>query len=197
MTECLKAQTPLSVTPELRRVLTAVVPEPEPFFLEVQAPSWAIELNCYGNVETAIRRLGGGQLAGWLIRIWPRVLVELQHHAIWIQPDGVPRDVTPAIPPNQKVPKERVQLFLADPESADTYTDTSTRQLTLPGNTLNTSIVQARMEMLRAHTAGDERKVHHLMDELEALYDQRNWKREPSDPCPCGSRRTYADCHGR
>ena len=193
----MKAQTPLSVSKALLRLLSSVQPRPKPFYLEVTPEPWATPLDCSRNVDEIIQRQGGTKQMGWLIHVWPRVLVELQDHAIWIQENGQPRDPTPALPHHTDASPETVQLFLPDPTRTTLEPDSANIQLPYPDHPANKHLANARMAFNQAHQKSDEAEMHKLASEIMRLERQRSWAPDRNDPCPCGARLKYKSCHGK
>lgn len=52
-------------------------------------------LECFRIVPEQIAAHGGKQLTGWAVWETPGVFIEAEFHAVWQQPDGTLRDVTP------------------------------------------------------------------------------------------------------
>ena len=118
--EPLYTQTPLSLTPDIIRECAKVVPDPHPFFIAVNPLPWCEALQCFPNVERQISEKGGRIQYGWLVQIFPRVLMEFEFHAIWLQNDETPVDITPSMPHCPGGVAETVHLFL--PDNKKTYT---------------------------------------------------------------------------
>jgi hypothetical protein len=67
----------------------------------VRLPAIADEAGLYGWPADGIRKkigeAGGSIRFGWRLRQWPDVLLTAEFHAVWVDPDGTMRDITPAI----------------------------------------------------------------------------------------------------
>ncbi|MCU4331920.1 hypothetical protein [Acinetobacter pittii] len=50
--------------------------------------------NCYWNVEHFVNTHGGSIQYGWIFNLWPNILVEAMHHAVWKTPEGNLIDIT-------------------------------------------------------------------------------------------------------
>lgn len=79
----------------IRFARTALKGVPE--WIEVEPLEGSIHVECFDNVDRAIRDHGGKAIMGWIIWEKPGVWLEAEHHAIWEQHDGTWRDVTPTI----------------------------------------------------------------------------------------------------
>ena len=80
-----------------------------PIYVQVIPHSGAKQDDCFLNVRKVVRSKGGQIAYGWTIWIWPRVLFDAEHHAVWQKPDGTLVDITP------KADREKRILFLPDP----------------------------------------------------------------------------------
>jgi hypothetical protein len=96
-------------TPAVRALCDRLVPGEVPVVLEVEHPPWAKPRDCTANVERAVSDHGGSVLYGWQLWEVPDVMVEAEFHAVWVDPTGSMRDVTP-----KDLPFEQ-SVFLADP----------------------------------------------------------------------------------
>ena len=70
---------------------------------------WALD-----GVQAKTDLEGGSICLGWRLRVWDKVLLVAEFHAIWVDPDGVPVDTTPAITGD-----EPVSLFAAAPDASE------------------------------------------------------------------------------
>lgn len=98
-------------TPEVRALCERLVPGAIPVILEVERPPWANVRDCTANVERALDHHGGSIRYGW--QLWetiPDVMLEAEFHAVWVDPSGALRDITP-----KDLPFEQ-SVFLPDPE---------------------------------------------------------------------------------
>jgi hypothetical protein len=187
-------QTPLAISKELIRLCSKIAPKPEPYFIDVTPFSWCQPLQCFPNVAQQVSEHGGQSLSGWLVHIFPRVLVEFQFHAIWLQTNGKPVDITPTMPHCPGGVAEKVHLFLPDPSKSYTGQRIATVQLALS----NSSAVQRYLEASKvfgtAVTNGSHPNILFLAQSAENARQRLNWQPQPNDPCPCGSRKKYKLC---
>jgi catechol 2,3-dioxygenase-like lactoylglutathione lyase family enzyme len=65
------------------------------------------------GVREKIRADGGSIRFGWRLREWPLVLLTAEFHAVWVDPDGNPVDITP------EVADGKASLFVPDPAYSD------------------------------------------------------------------------------
>lgn len=99
---------PTQISAPVTSLCAIVSPDNSPRFVDVRPePDCAIN-ECFPNVIGKIQKDGGAILYGWSISEWPRILVEAEHHAIWVNGD-VAVDITPRVAPTRRI------LFLPDP----------------------------------------------------------------------------------
>lgn len=85
-----------SDTQELRALARRLVPDEVPVILDVEHPPGAKPRDCTANVERVIDVHGGEMQLGWLLwEMLPGVMIEAEFHAVWVDPRGNLRDVTP------------------------------------------------------------------------------------------------------
>jgi hypothetical protein len=101
--------TPPEIDETVRKFCLAISPENAPVYVEVVPHGVAKQDECFPNVRNIVRSKGGEIAYGWTIWIWPKVLVEAEHHAVWQKSDGTLVDITP------KAHAEKQILFLPDP----------------------------------------------------------------------------------
>lgn len=90
-----------------------VVSGAKPVYVPFQEIRYAQPLNCFFNVRTAQKALGGEMVIGWSIWEWPRVLIEAEFHAVLRLPNGQMVDLTPRNHELRKI------SFIADPNARD------------------------------------------------------------------------------
>ncbi|MFS8173311.1 hypothetical protein [Vreelandella titanicae] len=90
-----------------------VVPGAKPVYVPFQETRHAQPLNCFFNIRTAQKALGGEMVVGWSIWEWPRVLIEAEFHAVLRLPDGRLIDLTPRNHELRKI------SFIEDPNARD------------------------------------------------------------------------------
>jgi hypothetical protein len=96
------------MTGQVMRLCERILRGVKPVYVPVHTHPGCKPNECFLNVQAAVG-IGGGRIAyGWVIWIWPGVLVEAEHHAAWELPDGTPVDIT------AKAHGERSILFLRD-----------------------------------------------------------------------------------
>lgn len=85
-----------------------LAPGNTPIYVDVIPRVSAIQDECFFNVGQAVADEGGTIVFGWAIWLWPRVLIEANHHAVWGRPRSRLVDITP------KADGEKRILFLPD-----------------------------------------------------------------------------------
>lgn len=94
----------------VRALCERLVPGGEAVVLQPQAPRRAKPRDCVVNVDAMIHERGGDVEYGWALwETFPGVIIEAEFHAVWRDPRGRRRDVTP-----QQIEVSRV-VFLPDP----------------------------------------------------------------------------------
>lgn len=195
-TNPLYTQTPLAVTRGVRHACATVSPGTAPFFVNVAPLPWAEPLQCFQNVHRQIQQQGGQAVNGYLIAEFPRVLAELQLHALWIDDAGRPIDITPRNPADY-IPRETERLFLPLPSSHEPDRPATNRQFVLSHARSVREFVDARNRLAQLHAQRRFEQAHHTAQQLLALFHKLDWYPEPYDPCPCGSRKAFNACHGK
>jgi hypothetical protein len=100
--------TPPQIDGEVRAFCSEINSKSNPTYVKVTPRDFALPRECFYNVRTAIESFGGQFAYGWTIWLWPNVLIEAEHHAVWKTPSGRLIDVTP------KAEGERKIVFLQD-----------------------------------------------------------------------------------
>lgn len=98
-----------SDSPHLRALCERLVPGEIPVLLNIDTPPWAKPNDCMPNVERAVAEHGGSVQYGWQFWEMSGVMLEAEFHAVWADPWGGRRDVTP-----KDLPFEQI-VFLHDP----------------------------------------------------------------------------------
>ena len=107
--------TPVAITPEIRLLCRELTGDPQPVFV-MRVPDASAQANeCFFNVQSKVERDGGTLLTGWAIWEWPRVFIEAEHHAVWVQDEQL-IDIT------RHDSECRHTLFLPDPVRAYDFT---------------------------------------------------------------------------
>jgi len=104
-------QCPESITPSVRGFAESLVPGQEPVYIDCEPLAGVDALDCFPIVEDYVAIHGGWRELGWCIYLWPRVWMEAEFHAVWIDDGGIPHDIAP-----HQVPMQRI-LFVADPSA--------------------------------------------------------------------------------
>jgi len=100
---------PLAITTSVRSFCKRVTAGSQPLYLDTcPVPGAAID-NCFAVVERQVALRGGERVLGWQIWELPGVMIEAEFHAVWRDPSGTLRDITPKPDGISKI------LFLPDP----------------------------------------------------------------------------------
>ncbi|MBW2975493.1 hypothetical protein KY366_07265, partial [Candidatus Woesearchaeota archaeon] len=100
--------TPTSINNDVLEFCKEIDPTTNPVFVEVAPPKETLYNECYGNVEEQVKKKGGKIEYGWIIWENPKIYLEAEFHAVWINNEGEYIDITP------KKDKEKSILFLKD-----------------------------------------------------------------------------------
>jgi hypothetical protein len=100
------------------------ISEEKPIYLAISPTDWAVELYCTENVERMIKENGGTVQYGWQIWEWPNVWIMAEFHAVWVDKNGIYRDITPK-------PK-RLNRILFLPDDKIKYEDTQINSIRVP-----------------------------------------------------------------
>ena len=147
---------------------------------------------------------GGTGVTGWAIWEVPQLFIEAEFHAVWRTKAGTLIDVSQ---PPQRF--DRI-LFLPDPETLYEGRNIDNVRQPLLDHPLVHKVIgraQRRFEMLKDYPNGVLTLTGRAADryrewqrEGEAI--QSEWlslvlaHRRDTDPCICGGRRRFGDCHG-
>lgn len=105
-------QTPFLVTKEILSYCAKITKNPKLVFIEPEPDDQAALGKCFSNVQKRIQTHGGMIQYGWLVQVFPRVVVEFEFHAVWKKNTDELVDITPQTPPYPGGTAEKVVLFL-------------------------------------------------------------------------------------
>jgi hypothetical protein len=206
--------TPSAISTEIRALCSELVPNQEPEFIRVTPIPDADPLDCFVTVARYAEQHGGSVCYGWQIWEWPRVMVEAEFHAVWLDSDGRFHDITP-----KQIPVNRI-LFLPDPGRKYDGRQVNNVRRPLLHDAEMISYIDACNKEFELLNRGKRAYQHGAitLDPSEALEleDIRNRKlrfemqflsapQEPirkiprpgrNDPCPCGSGKKFKKCCG-
>ena len=87
--------TPSRIDESVRSFCRYLNQSAEPVYVDVQPGPADKRVECFFNVRRYVEGPGGQFAYGWSIKIWEKVYIEAEHHAVWLRPDGTLLDVTP------------------------------------------------------------------------------------------------------
>ena len=190
-------QTPIEITKEVEALCQQLSPGQRPVFVGVTPIDHCKRGECFGNVAQQVAIDGGTRVLGWLIQVFPRVLAECEFHAIWRRDDAKLVDITPRIPFHPGVAAETVGLFLPDPSATYQGQKTSNILYSLASTPKAKAVAELSALFKDAFDAMDWVAADRYRQELVRRREALGWTPERRDPCPCGSRQRYGDCHGQ
>jgi hypothetical protein len=149
----------------------------EPVFLELFPIKDYMLGECYGTVETQINKNGGKVQYGWIIWEDPKIFLEAEFHAVWINPRGEYVDITP------KVDKEERILFLPDSKKKFNGELIDNIRKPLIDN-------EHTKELVKVGKGNFEIKNKFYKESLPIKKE----KIGRNEPCPCKSGKKYKKC---
>lgn len=194
--------TPRAVTARIRAFCSRLHAGGEPVYVPVTPVPGATLKDCFHSVHRHVRCHGGTALFGWQITEWPCAFLEAEFHAVWQDPHGNLRDITP-----RQFPLSR-SLFLTD--STRRYEGRQIENVIEP--LIDSPAVLAYVKACAAHHEFMNREARgnlhgvitlHGADAAEyrgieaRLYAALSQLPQPgrNDPCPCGCGRKAKSCH--
>jgi hypothetical protein len=205
--------TPKAITPEVLALCKRLDESQEPVFVPVQPVAGAIINECFPNVENHVKKHGGSIQYGWIIWEHPRVIIEGNFHACWVDTAGQLVDITP------KQDREQTILFLPDTKRVydGTPVDNVREFITKDPAILKTLKMQEDLNKLRVkynvNGVRSEIPVHELErigfpvpeGNGDMILDMtgrtparaKSGKVGRNDLCPCGSGIKFKKCCGK
>jgi hypothetical protein len=193
---------PKATNQNVERLLSLLNVHATPVQVSVSVdPTGKIE-NCYNNVLNKISKIGGSISYGWVI--WEfDYWYEAEHHAIWVDENGLPLDITPHPFTTDTI------MFVEDNNRKYTGTTFLSQRLNTTGNEIVDDLIVVRDCVDHIWLTGrriDESTISlplkfvdamNGLKQIEAgiLQHVRNAGTFHS-PCFCSSGRTYQTCHG-
>ena len=199
----MNTQTPLTISKEIQEIAKNVCNKHKPFFIAITPVKQAEPMNCFENVKSQIQDLGGSAVYGWCIYVWPRVFVEFEFHSLWRSNTGELLDISP------RHDKELDCLFLQDDSLEYIGLRLPNVRFSLSDSPLVKRYIKAADEYSSIISKGQvpysgavsinkdefqkaQANLSYAQAELE-----NTWQPQRNDPCPCGSRLKYKNCHSK
>lgn len=190
----IKNTTPLKTTPLLELLCHDLNPNTPPLWITVVPENWAIQNECFPNVERKIRQDGGCAVNGWVMWQWANIMIEAEAHCIWESESGELFDITPH---NHN---EHTILFVPD-------TNIQFQGIVIPNkrapitkslkvnyliDLLNTKDYMLQQSGTSKTCAFPEP----FLQEIRSVIADITQKVPRNSPCPCGSGLKYKKCCG-
>jgi hypothetical protein len=109
MNRLMVPRAPRAITDAVRSFCKKVVAGSKPIYLDTRPVPGARIDDCFAVVERQVAHLGGERVLGWQIWQHAEIMIEAEFHAVWRDPSGTLRDITPKLGGISKI------LFLHDP----------------------------------------------------------------------------------
>ncbi len=197
--------TPTSINDDILEFCKRIDPMSDPIFVEVIPSKDSICNECYGNVETYVKKNGGRSKDGWIIWEIPKIYLEAEFHRVWVNNEGEYIDIT------QKTDGEKRILFLKDSKRKFTGKLIDNIRKPLVDNAETRTMVlfnEKKFEIKNKYYNGTP-KIKIPMFEIKNLEifrekvflseiqkDKLDGKIKigRNEPCPCGSGKKYKKC---
>jgi hypothetical protein len=88
-------RTPRAITEAVRSFCRRVVAGSQPVYLDTRPVPGAALDDCFAVVKRRVALGGGERVLGWQIWEHPGLMIEAEFHAVWRDPSGRLRDITP------------------------------------------------------------------------------------------------------
>lgn len=147
---------PAGPSPQRDALCAQLAPDQSLVRLAVEAPQWAEVGAAVQNAARMGATRGGRVELGW--QLWealPRVLLEAEFHAVWLDPAGVRHDVTP-----KAHPKVTAIRFLPDPGLTDAGGPVASHRAALVDDDDVRALIDAEDLFFAARGAGPEHHDH-------------------------------------
>lgn len=95
MNRLMVPRAPRAITNAVRTFCKKVVAGSKPIYLDTRPVPGARIDDCFAVVERQVAQKGGERVLGWQIWQHAQIMIEAEFHAVWRDPSGVLRDITP------------------------------------------------------------------------------------------------------
>lgn len=186
--------TPPTITPVIVELCKFINKDIPPFYVDVIPEPYALQNECFPNVQAKIMRDGGTYINGWAIWQWGNALIDAEAHSLWQSDDGRLVDITPHSYGEKQilfVPDTSVEfegVIIPNKRAPLTTSPTIARLIDLC-NTKDYILQQSGTSKTCAIP-----KV--LIDEILRLQIAIRQEVSQNDLCPCGSGLKYKKCCG-
>lgn len=189
-----KETTPTSITEMLRRLCNDLNPMGQPLWVKVAPESWALENECFPNVQKKIEQDGGSFVNGWAIWQWANMLITAEAHCVWQRPDSVLIDITPHNYGEQTI------LFVPDANVIFEGIIIPSKRAPMTGSPKIKTLIDLLNERdYRLKESGTSKTCTFpkpFIQEIQNIIKDITRKASRNDPCPCGSGLKFKKCCG-
>lgn len=186
--------TPLRVTDKIMELCSGIVPDVKPEYIPVAVQEWSLLNECFPNMERMVQEQGGQQVNGWAVWQWANILVEVEAHSVWQNPEGELIDITPHVNGENEI------LFLRDDDMVYKGNTIASIRLALTASQLVAEFIWLMNERDRimSETPGRMCSIPKpLWDRIEEINAMLHEDVRGNEFCPCQSGLKYKKCCGR
>jgi hypothetical protein len=185
----------------VQKLLKKINSDCDPVYVPVIDELYAIPNECFPNVVRKVTIDGGQIVYGW--QIWKGELIcEAEFHAVWRSSNGNLIDITPKIPPVERI------LFVQDGKVKYIGAQVDNIRISCISNVLVNDVIDIHNALFRIRNRGDNAFSHEIrLSRTEAqVYNelvkmnnqiQKHIRQggHVNSPCFCGSESIYSVCH--
>lgn len=189
-----KETTPATLTEMIAGLCHDLNPDSPPLWVKVIPENWALQNECFPNVQKKVELDGGSYVNGWTIWQWANMLITAEAHSVWKRDDGELVDITPHDHLEQTI------LFVPDCNvkfegviiPSKRAPMTSSPKICYLIDLLNT-----RDDLLeQSGTSKTCAFPEPFLLEIQRIFEDITRKASRNELCPCGSGLKYKKCCG-
>ena len=189
-----KETTPASINEMLSGLCHDLNPDTPPLWVKVIPEKWAIQNECFPNVQEKIRKDGGSCVNGWAIWQWANMLITAEAHSVWQGDEDVLVDITPHNHNENKI------LFVPDSNvifEGVVIPNKYAPMTSSPKISYLIDLLLTRNHIIeQSGTCTTYSMPVPLLEEIQSILRDITKRASPNDLCPCGSGLKYKKCCG-
>lgn len=196
--------TPKNISLTLRTACKKITSQSQPIFVDVKPADYSLPNKCTFNVREAVNCEGGSIEYGWLVTVWPKVLLDCIGHAIHVS-DCSRKCVTPNIDKSARIlflPDSSLSFDFDDPQARMPHRmiplidDPSVARFILnEKKEIEIKCKYTRTSQSIVINADDTRELKRIEGEKTELFRRIFLRtKHHNEPCVCGSGRKFRKC---